>query len=245
VTPFPISISPDKAVADFTMISSTEGWMLVEQRNATTWSTPYQLYHGVNGVWSLVSTPGYQNLWPVKPFASGAAWLIGEDSSTGQPHLLLYHNGTLTPMYTLPPNALLYANAGIQIEMDSPQSAWVSEPMLNSRGAQTGQLLLHCSLSSCRQSSLGNDPRIQTSDTVQIFSANAGWAFLRKDQQGAYTQYINEGLRLHNGTWQSAPWPFHVEVVSIIVQGGPNEYWALADHATILHFVNGAWSSYS
>jgi hypothetical protein len=244
-TPFPITVSSDQVVADFAMISSTEGWLLVEQRNSITWGPPYQVYHGVNGVWSRVSAPGYQNLWPVKPFAPGAAWLIAADSATGLPRLLLYHNGTLTPMYTLPANALLSVNADIQIEMDGPQSAWVSALMLNTQGVQTGWLLLHCSLSSCSRSSLGDDPRIQTSDSVQVFFANSGWAFLRKNQQGAYTQYINNAFRLHNGQWQSVLWPFQIGSVGIIVQTGPNEYWALADHATILHFVNDAWSSYS
>jgi hypothetical protein len=240
--PFPITVSSDQVVADFTMISSTEGWILVEQRHSITWGPPYQLYHGVNGVWSRVSTPGYQNLWPVNPFAPGAAWLIGEDTATGLPRLLLYHNGMLTPMYTLPPNALLYVNADIQIEMDNPQSAWVSALMLNAHG-QTGWLLLNCSLSSCSQSSLANDPRIQTSDTVEVFSADAGWAFLRKNQQGAYTQYIENVFRLHNGQWQGVPWPFHIASVSSIVQTGPNEYWAVADQSTILHFVNGIWTT--
>jgi hypothetical protein len=123
VTPFPVTISPNQSIIGFTMISSTEGWILVAQRNQIDWSIPYQLYHGVNGVWSLVSAPGYQNLWPVKPFAPGEAWLTGEDSATGLPRLLLYHYGTLTPMYTLPPQALLYGYGGYQIEMDSLQSA--------------------------------------------------------------------------------------------------------------------------
>jgi hypothetical protein len=241
-TPFPVAISPNQSIIGFTMVSSTEGWILVAQRNNTGWSVPYQLYHGVNGEWSVVSAPGYQNLWPIKPFAPGEAWLSGQDSATGLPRLLLYQNGTLTPMYALPPNALLYGHDYVQIEMDSPQSAWVTVLVLSARQAQTGWLLLHCSLSSCSQSSSVSDPRIQASDTVWVFSANAGWAFLRKNQQGAFTQYIDTVFRLHNGQWQSIPWPLRITIVDIGVAVGPNEYWALADSSTILHFADGKWT---
>ncbi len=195
-------------------------------------------------MWSPVSTPGYQNLWLDKAFAPGEAWFTAEESATGQLILLLYRNGTLTPMYTLPANAFLYES--YQIQMDSPQSVWITVPMDNAQGAQTGWLLLHCSLSSCSQSSLLNDPRIQTSDTVQVFSASEGWAFRTRNQQGAPRGYIVEVFRLQNGQWQRVPWlSQQIAYMGSIVQVGPDEYWAIADGSTLLHFVNGAWSSYS
>lgn len=251
VIPFPVTTSPNQTIQTFTMISSIEGWLVVAQRNPISWGPPYQDYHGVNGVWSLVSAPGYQNLLPIAPFAPGATdapgttWLTAEDSATSRTTLLLYHNGNLTPMYTLPVHAQSAFFGHYQMHMDSPQSAWIGLQMLSARGAQIGWLLLHCSLSSCRQSSLVNDPRIQLADTVQVFSASEGWAFRSTNQQGASAGHIENVFRLHNGQWQSVPWPFqYIQRVSVIVQIGPDEYWALAD-SSLLHFANGAWSSYS
>jgi hypothetical protein len=241
VTPFPVTISHDQDIMRFTMVSSTEGWIEVGQRTQLGADAPYQLYHGVNGVWSLVSAPGYQHLLPIRSFASGATWLTADDSATNRLTLLLYHDGALMPMYTLP--AYTDLSADDQIHMDSPQSAWIAMQLRNGRGAQTGWLLLQCSLSSCRQSSLVNDPRIQMSDMVQVFSATEGWAF-SMSQQGA-PPGIESAFHLQNGHWQSVPWPFQqIEWVSVIVQIGPDEYWALTN-SSVLHFVNGAWSSYS
>ncbi len=244
-TPFPVTINSNQVIIGFRMVSANEGWLTVAPRgNKLLYGTPYQLYHGVNGMWSPVSTPGYQNLWLDKAFAPGEAWFTAEESATGQLILLLYRNGTLTPMYTLPANAFLYES--YQIQMDSPQSVWITVPMDNAQGAQTGWLLLHCSLSSCSQSSLLNDPRIQTSDTVQVFSASEGWAFRTRNQQGAPRGYIVEVFRLQNGQWQRVPWlSQQIAYMGSIVQVGPDEYWAIADGSTLLHFVNGAWSSYS
>jgi hypothetical protein len=242
VTPFPVTVGHDQDIIIFTMVSSTEGWIEVGQRTQIGADAPYQLYHGVNGVWSLVSAPGYQHLLPTRSFASGATWLTAENSATSRLTLLLYHNGNLTPMYTLPAQADLPVD--YQIHMDSPQSAWVTLQLSNGRGAPTGWLLLHCSLSSCSQSSVVNDPHIQTSDMVQIFSAQEGWAF-SMNHPPAPPGLIESAFRLQNGHWQSVPWPGHqIEWVSVIVQVGPDEYWAVAS-SSILHFVNGAWSSYS
>jgi hypothetical protein len=243
VTPFPVTISRDQDIIRFAMVSSTEGWIEVGQHTQLGADAPYQLYHGVNGVWSPVSAPGYQHLLPIRSFASGATWLTADDSATSRLTLLLYQSGALTPMYTLAAHADLSADD--QIHMDSPQSAWIAMQLSNARGAQTGWLLLHCSLSSCRQSSLVNDPRIQTSDAVQVFSATEGWAFRATNQQGAPGGYIDSAFHLHNGQWQHVAWPFqHIDWVSVIVQVGPDEYWALTN-SSILHFVNGAWSSYA
>lgn len=256
-TPFPISVPDNQIIMGFSMVAADEGWILVAQRNDKNgFGQPYQLYHGVKGVWSEIAAPGYHNLWLVKAFAPGAAWLTAEQDTssatsgaTSSPPrvLLLYRDGTLTPLYTFPPNAFL-AESG-QIQMDGSQDAWVTVQTYTTRGAPSGWLLLHCSLSSCSQSSLLADPRIQASDHVQIFSATEGWAFLSNPptaspQAAPQTDPQSSIFRLHSGQWQRLSTPVLIGPVNDVQQVAPDEYWIVTS-AALLHFANGSWSEYS
>jgi hypothetical protein len=148
----------------------------------------------VNGAWSLVSKPGYQNLWPVKPFAPGEAWLTGEDSATGLPRLLLYHNGRFTPVYTLPPQDLLYGYGGYQIEMDSPQSAWLTLQTTNAGEAQKrvlgiGRLFNHLALRQWRMDHIGNRTNSSWSNTDSSSESNIEPPTHRYSLEGNVSSY--------------------------------------------------------
>lgn len=248
-TPFPIAVPDNQISMGFSMVSAAEGWILVAQRNDKNgYGPPYQLYHGVNGVWSQVAAPGYHDLWPVKVFAPGEAWLIAQqdtssDTASAQTVLLLYRDGTLTQLYTLPPS--VHQPEVGHIQMDGPQDAWVTMQTFTTTGAPSGWLLLHCSLSSCSQSSLLDDPRIQSSDFVEVFSATEGWAFssnLPPATPQASPQFSI--FRLHDGQWQRLSTAFPVSVVRDIQQVTPDEYW-ISTTGALLHFANGSWSVYS
>jgi hypothetical protein len=246
----------------FTMVSDSEGWLNVTPQcypcgQINDGSPEFLLYHGVSGVYSPVNAPaGYRNLWLVRAFANGVAWIRAESSNSKEETLMLYHNGVLSPRYVLPAQATI--DEPLQVQMDTPEDAWIT------MGHNVSLLLLHCSLSSCKLTPLPGDPIAQThshvdypsaldSATVGVFSADAGWAFLSKWEtppvpltRGVVwtpTQ-VTTVYQLQNGRWHPFSWPFHVGMVYDIVQVAPNEYWAFTP-TSLLHFVNGSWSLYS
>jgi hypothetical protein len=239
----------DQHVVGFAMVSDEEGWLSLTKPHCPACAFPYQVYHGVDGVWSLVNPPtGYQSLWLVGAFPSGVAWLAA-DNGTNREDLILYHNSVFSSMYILPSNNLLMPAAmaaprgeSPEVSMDTPEDAWIN----------AGNLLVHCSLSFCSRLPL-DYPSRTTSGTdvnVAVFAANAGWAFSVKLRALVPEEYFNiTGVyRLQDGQWQPFPWPYqNVKVLSEVhdvVQVAPDEYWAIAGE-TLLHYVKGRWYLYS
>ncbi len=241
----PITVSDDQIVTGFSMVNPDEGWLHVAQRNSRYgWGPPYQLYHGLHGKWSLVSAPGYQNLWLVKAIAPGEAWLTANrDSAATQQVLMLYRNGVLTPTYTFPTHTSVEMSH--QIQMDGSQDAWVTVRMLTAQGAPSGWQLLHCTFSACSQSPLLDDAHIQPSDFVQVYSPNEGWAFLMNQPAPSYPTAPHYTIfRLRNGQWQRMPVSYQFYSVLDIQRVTSDEYW-ICTPAALLHFANGSWSLYS
>lgn len=244
----PVPVPTGDEIANLQMFSPEEGWIVVSGS-----SPPAKLYHGVNGVWQAVPLGYVVPIYTV-PFAPDEAWIVGI-----QGELLLYRDGAIVSFDPPPTESEV---VGAPITMNTPQDGWLleafpSDPNITATWANpnpdeptqdqgwASRTLWHFNGKGWSDASaLISDPRIQTALYVQIFSAQEGWAF----------PFNGGALWLHNGHWQSVPWPdgpFN-GIVSMS-QVSPVEYWAIASYSYIgqgkydalLHFVNGTWSVYS
>jgi hypothetical protein len=258
--PSPVSLRQGQYIEDFQMYSPHEGWLIVasQEANGSPIIGSQVLYHEVSGVWKAVAMPS--QLFPVSviPFAPADAWIIC-DLGIERDNLIIYRLGVITPSYAIPASAW-----DAPIHMNNPQDGWFTIGSIVNNRWFIRMLLHYDGTDWINDTALISDSRIQTAVYVQILSAQEGWAF--PASKNAYTVSTSDGaaisfpviggaLWLHNGRWQSVPWPQQrfTGIVSL-AQVSPVEYWAIASYAdsgaqgkfsALLHFVNGTWSAYS
>jgi hypothetical protein len=255
-----------QAIEAFQMVSPTEGWMMITGgRDQHDNILSSQVYHLLNGSWSLVTLPDqsqYQNVVFDGAFGPDEAWIEGDTNAIAgatppTPHLFLYRNGTVTPMTVpMPPGDNAWDST---INMQTPQDGWLVVGKQIEALNWLDRTLLHFDGTTWSQTSVLDDPRVQTAAKVVIFSADEGMAFLTSPLPhniagGETYPAITQALWLHNGQWQRVSWPSNIWGIGQVVQVSPTEYWAMpmavgsspqSAPSAILHFDDGVWTSYS
>lgn len=228
------------------MRSSDEGWIAVESTKDQRGNTSSVLLHLVNGQWSAVNMPlGLVD--DVLPVGQDEAWFAGSASDSSLTPVLYHYRAGEWTRAAVPSGVFID-----RLRMDSPTDIWASAHIvvpLNSEGSQSAAVALHYDGTTWAQMNLGKGGQAQL---VQVFAANAAWAFSL--QRTAAGETIS-GMQYGGGnTWQAVKLPAaDLLDANALVRVTPDEYWAIGHYVVpatgdvapvLLYFANGAWHAY-
>ncbi len=187
------------------------------------WAAGEALLHYHNGTWTAVSAPGHGFIFSLYMLAPSLGWAVGSGGT-----ILQYTGGHWQA--AADPRIDLYS-----LSMIASNVGWA----VGGSGGSSGNLLYYQN---------GIWSVVQTPDPQATLSAIAlavpgvseeGWAV-------GHNSVGTAGLLLHdhNGQWTEVPSPTPGFLLGIALIS-PSEGWAVGSQGTILHYLNGVWSSYT
>lgn len=244
------------------MLSSTEGWIVINRAKDSHGLLTNGLLHFFNGHWSAVDAP-LPVIEAVLPVATNEAWIAGSASNAQESPVLYHYQAGTWSKATLPSGVLID-----QLRMVSPNDIWTSGRMLppNSLIDQK-EAVLHYDGTAWTRVRLGSAEQAQI---VEALSADEGWAFTLKSTQKQPCQpgadYFIDKVQFGGGAiWQTVPWQFKdLSGISNLERVAPDEYWAIGYSSkekltptgnggcsgvgysvpVLLYFASGMWHQY-
>jgi hypothetical protein len=244
------------------MLSSTEGWIVINRAKDSHGLLSNGLLHFFNGHWSAVDAP-FPVIEAVLPVATNEAWVAGSASNAQESPVLYHYQAGTWSKSTLPSGVLID-----QLRMVSPNDIWTSGRMLppNSLIDQK-EAVLHYDGTAWTRVRLGPAEQAQI---VEALSADEGWAFTLKSTQKQPCQpgadYVIDKVQFGGGAiWQTVPWQYKdLSGISNLERVAPDEYWAIGYYSkekltptgnggcsgvgysvpVLLYFASGMWHQY-
>lgn len=253
----PVQPTGGKYYGDIRMLSSDEGWIVVNSASGWRGQIESLLLHYRHGTWTSVAVPT-PVVWDIAPVAPDDLWLVGNASTRGPERhdstLAHWQRGRWTTQ-PAPDHALLHtlrmpsATAGYAVGWQ-PQYGWTG-------GSRPPAVVLQFDGTAWHPIHTGADPAAQH---LVLFDDTDAWAFVRTPGAPPRANLVVSAVQRTAGRmaspWQAVGWPF-TDIIHVgpMVREAPGEYWAAAEyvapperaedfHWELLHFADGIWQEY-
>lgn len=243
------------------MLSSDEGWIVVNSASGWRGQIESLLLHYRNGAWTPVAVPT-PVVWDFAPVGPDDLWLVG-NASTLSSHrkdsvIAHFQQGEWSTMPA--PGHVLLGALRMQSADAGYVTGWQPQPPRWKWSSPPPAVVLHYDGTTWNPIQTVADPAAQE---IVLFDQTDAWAFVKTQPEPPDPPLPNDIISRVQHTastidlpWQAVDWPF-TDIISIhsMVRVATGEYWAAAHyqvppgdegdfHWELLHFADGVWREY-